>query len=308
MKIALVFIFLLIATWMRYWFARREALHRIHASTHRIVMGAGTIEFALEGTGEPLLVIHGAGGGWDQALDMTQQAGSHGFQIIAPSRFGYLQSTITENFSNSKQAEAYVQLLDNLKVARASVIAISAGAWSALEFARLYPDRCKALILMVPADHLPTGVGHQGGLALKLMLASDFFAWCVLKLRAVFPAIYPLMMGTDARIVKSASREEKLRVAKTLDHLLPVSRRTTGMYFDIRSAASRIDIPFEEIQCPVLTVSAEDDLYGTATRAMKIAAAVPRGRHVIFKSGGHALVGQYEKALSVSIAFLREHQ
>ena len=39
--------------------------------------------------GPPVLVIHGAGGGFDQALHTAQMFGS-GFQWVAPSRFGYL--------------------------------------------------------------------------------------------------------------------------------------------------------------------------------------------------------------------------
>src|SRR5689334_11595528 len=50
---------------------------------------AGPIEYAEQGEGEPLLVVHGAGGGYDQGLLLARDLGD-GFRVIAPSRFGYL--------------------------------------------------------------------------------------------------------------------------------------------------------------------------------------------------------------------------
>ncbi len=70
------------------------------------------------------------------------------------------------------------------------------------------------------------------------------------------------------------------------------------MEFDIRTAAATDPYPIERILCPVLTVSAEDDLFGTAARARQIAAIAPNGRAVIYPTGGHALVGRYSEALS----------
>ena len=48
----------------------------------------GTLEYAVKGEGEPILVVHGAGGGFDQALNMTGAMAGHGYRLIAPSRFG----------------------------------------------------------------------------------------------------------------------------------------------------------------------------------------------------------------------------
>ena len=50
----------------------------------------GPIEYSIVGSGEPTLVIHGAGGGFDQALDVAGPLAQRGYELIAPSRFGYL--------------------------------------------------------------------------------------------------------------------------------------------------------------------------------------------------------------------------
>jgi hypothetical protein len=42
---------------------------------------------------------------------------------------------------------------------------------------------------------------------------------------------------------------------------------------------------------------AEDDRFGTASRAHHIAASAADGRAIVFPAGGHALVGHYADAL-----------
>jgi pimeloyl-ACP methyl ester carboxylesterase len=54
----------------------------------------GTLEYSVRGAGEPILAIHGAGGGFDQAIDMTGALVDHEYRLIAPSRFGYLRSSL----------------------------------------------------------------------------------------------------------------------------------------------------------------------------------------------------------------------
>jgi len=49
------------------------------------------------------------------------------------------------------------------------VVGISAGAWSSLQFAIRHPDRCRALVLLVPANYLPAGTAIHGGAVVSAM-------------------------------------------------------------------------------------------------------------------------------------------
>jgi pimeloyl-ACP methyl ester carboxylesterase len=49
-----------------------------------------------------------------------------------------------------------------------------AGAWSALQFAIRHPDRCRALVLPVPADYLPAGTSIHGDAGARAIFKSDF--------------------------------------------------------------------------------------------------------------------------------------
>ena len=289
-------------------FARDLSLARARLVGHSETMqtSVGTLEYSVRGAGEPILAIHGAGGGFDQAIDMTGALVDHEYRLIAPSRFGYLRSSLPADLTVAMQADAYVELLDHLGIDQAVVVGISAGAWSSMQFAIRYPQRCRALVLIVPADYLPAGTAVHGGAFVTAMISSDFFAWAALRLMSIVPgAMSGAMLGTAPAVVRSADAGEKARVGQLLDHLLPVSPRYEGMQFDIHTAAMREPYSIEKIACPVLTISAADDRFGTAARARYIANSVAHGRALIFPSGGHALVGRYAEAMRESVAFIK---
>jgi pimeloyl-ACP methyl ester carboxylesterase len=269
----------------------------------------GTLEYTVMGEGEPTLVVHGAAGGFDQSIDMSGPMAGRGYQLIAPSRFGYLRSTMPKKPSTAMQADAYAQLLDHLGIDKVAVVGISAGAWSSMQFAIRHPERCRALVLLVPANYLPAGASIHGGAIVRAIFDSDFVAWVALKLMPIMPGgMTRMMLGTDATVVRAAEPSEKARVQQVLEHLLPVSLRFAGMQFDIKTAATHEPYPIEKIACPVLTISAEDDRFGTATRAKYIVGSVPDGRAVIFPTGGHALVGHYADTLREITSFLETVQ
>src|SRR5829696_1204182 len=92
----------------------------------------GDIEYADQGEGLPVLLAHGAGGGYDQGLLIGENYVGDGHRFIAPSRFGYVRSSIREGGSPAAQADAYATLLDTLGVERVGVVAFSDGGPSAL--------------------------------------------------------------------------------------------------------------------------------------------------------------------------------
>ncbi len=149
---------------------------------------AGPIEYAKRGAGIPLLSIHGAGGGYDQGLANAADLMGEGFQVIAPSRFGYLGTPVPRDASPAAQADAHAALLSELNVAKAVVLGIFAGARSAVELAIRHPDRVLALILIVPGTYSPTSpVSVEGsrGSALVFWLVNagaDFVWWAAEKI------------------------------------------------------------------------------------------------------------------------------
>ena len=222
---------------------------------------------------------------------MTDPLTLRGYRLIAPSRAGYLRSDMPEVFTVERQAAVYAELLDRLEIDRAVIVAISAGAWSAVAFAARYPDRCRALVLIAPATPLPPGTKNYGGWVAGAMFRSDLLAWIGIQLSHIFPrALARIMLGTDPELVARASPEERHRVQQILDHLLPMEARWPGMRFDIATAAHPEEPNLAAIHCPVLAISDHDDCFGTELQARKIVEGVRDGQLVVYPSGGHAFV------------------
>src|SRR5439155_8391596 len=107
------------------------------------------------GRGRTVLLVHGAGGGYDQLLDMARELAAAGVRVVAPSRFGYLRTPLPADASPAAQADAHACLLDALGIERAAVIGVSAGAPSSMQFALRHPQRTSALVLVVPLAYVP---------------------------------------------------------------------------------------------------------------------------------------------------------
>ena len=133
----------------------KQARDRLLGLSHIAQTPCGPIEYAVAGDGPPVLVVHGAGGGFDQGLEFGAPLAEQGFRVIAMSRFGYLGTPLPENASPTAQADAHACLLASLGLGRVAVIGGSAGAPSSVQFALRHPDKISALVLLVPALYVP---------------------------------------------------------------------------------------------------------------------------------------------------------
>src|SRR5512142_979151 len=82
---------------------RRER-ERVAGGGRMIQTACGPIEYAVVGDGPAVLVVHGAGGGFDQGLDLGEALVARGFRVIAMSRFGYLRTPLPADASAVAQA------------------------------------------------------------------------------------------------------------------------------------------------------------------------------------------------------------
>jgi 2-hydroxy-6-oxonona-2,4-dienedioate hydrolase len=269
----------------------------------------GPIEYAIQGEGPPLLVVHGAGGGFDQGLIIGAPLVKAGYRVIAVSRFGYLRTPLPRDASPAAQAEAYVCLLDALRITQVDVLAASAGSPSALQFALRHPERCTALVLVVPVIFAPPGqettaARHSGGgqILLDTLWDSDFFVWLA---RRLTPGIIDdTLLGTPSDVVEHASPEEQARVVKMVAQILPVEPRWAGMRNDMKVIGRLRRYDLERVSVPTLVVSSFDDEFGTYDAALYTAANIPKARFIGYTTGGHMLVGDEDEAVTAIAAFL----
>jgi pimeloyl-ACP methyl ester carboxylesterase len=293
---------------------RREidrAYERISTGSQVAETPCGPIEYAATGEGSPLLCVHGAGGGFDQGLELAEPLARSGFRVIAISRFGYLRTPLPPDASAAAQADALACILDALHIERAAILGASAGGPSAMQFALRHPDRTAALVLLVPAAYAPRSGKLRSarmprGTALMFdgALRSDFLFWAVGKLaRETFARA---ILGTPPAVAASASADERARLERIAEHILPVRPRRLGLLNDAAVTFSLPRYEIESIRAPTLAISAADDLYGTFEGARYTAEHVPHARFIGYPSGGHMLVGHHAEASSKIVGFLKE--
>ena len=301
-----------------FWLAYNNYRHDIARAHERIGSGSriaqtpcGPIEYAIAGDGPPVLVVHGAGGGFDQGVYFGQGLVDRGFLVIAMSRYGYLRTPLPQDASAAAQADAHACLLDALNVQRAAIVGASAGAPSAIQFALRHAQRCTALVLLVPAVFVPragaappmkTPEGTK--LLFDTALKWDFLFWAATKIARA--SVIRSLLATPPDLVDSANADEQTRVSQMLDRILPVSARRTGLLNDAAVVASLLRYPLERIRTPTLAISTVDDLFGTYDSARYTAQNIPGARFVGYPTGGHIWVGRQKDVMSEIATFLKE--
>jgi 2-hydroxy-6-oxonona-2,4-dienedioate hydrolase len=298
-----------------------RARFRISTGSHVVNTPGGLIEYSDVGEGPPVLVIHGAGGGFDQGLEIARPLIERGFRVIAPSRFGYLRTPVPADASPMAQADAHAALLDVLKLDRVAVIGASAGGPSAMQICLRHPERCSALVLLFPLAFAPGGpqptrVSDRVRLAgkpsrlytlvIKTTLHSDFLYWVATKLARNI--LVMTVLGTPVEDFRSASGEEQARALQVMQHILPISQREKGIWNDATIGPSLPRYDLEKLRVPTLLISAEDDLYGTYRGARYSADHIPGARFLGFQTGGHLLLGHWREASAEVSGFLTEHR
>ena len=266
-----------------------RAYGRVRDKSTVIPSAYGDIEYVEGGRGPAVLVIHGSGGGYDQGQLMVQALLDDNFHWIAPSRFGYLQSTFHEGATFDDEAHAYAALLDHLGIDRVAVVALSHGGPSALLFAALHPDRVSSLTLLsagvAPVSTADQADANKKGSALTTIYKHDWLYWTTSTL---FTKQFMGLMGASDAVIADLTPEQRHLAERVIDEMNPVSLRTAGVSFDNRAAMPGDRIA--AIRAPTLILHATDDTLQLYANAQFAAATIPGARLVRFDRGGHLLM------------------
>jgi 2-hydroxy-6-oxonona-2,4-dienedioate hydrolase len=278
----------------------RRAYARVATASFVIASRQGNIEFTRGGSGPPVLVVHGSGGGYDQGELIAQAVLGNGFHWIAPSRFGYLRSSFFEPASFDDQARAYARLLDRLGIDKVAVLALSHGGPSALLFAVLYPDRVSSLTLLSCGVASSTGEdqtqANKKGDMLTTIFKYDLLYWAASKLlRKQLMAL----MGANEAVIASLNVEQRNLVDRLIDYMNPVATRSAGVAFDNKPAMPNQRIA--AIRAPTLVVHAKDDTLQLYRNAEFATATIPRARLVKFDEGGHFVIAVQQTAIRAEV-------
>lgn len=271
----------------------------------------GPIEYQEAGTGTPLLMVHGSGGGHDQGMAFAAKLTQRGIRVIAMSRFGYLRTPMPADSSPAAQADAHVCLLDALGIEKAAILGGSAGGPSALQMAIKHPRRVSALALLVPLAYKPsTSVDSAKPLApwaeamLMRLIGSDFFYW--VGLHVARDKVVKYVLATPPQLVNAASVEERARINAILNNILPVSERAAGLRSDSVLAISLGPSPLKTVRAPTLIISVRDDGFGTYASAEYTASEIEGAKFIGLAHGGHVWVGHDDEVMAEIVKLVKQ--
>jgi pimeloyl-ACP methyl ester carboxylesterase len=261
--------------------ARRRLAAREH---HTIQTRYGSVQYAEHGQGPPLLFSHPLVGGFDLGLGCAESWIGDGFRVIAPSRFGYLGSSLPPGVMPADQADAYAVLLDALGIERAAIVGYSAGGPSVIQFALRHPDRTTGLILFGSA--LPGKAGRPPKPVAQLLFTDPVF-WA---LKAYAPLLFARLMGTPKGF--RLTPDQRMGILESEESFFPVGPRKQGVLYD--SYVSNPDVqgyPLEQLSVSTLLIHARDDGMAAFQNAAHAAERIPGAELLAIDHGGHMLLG-----------------
>ncbi len=288
--------------------AMQATRHRLSAGSQVIQTRHGPIEYTTWGDGPAVLVIHGAGGGYDQGNSIARAFGGEGLRWIVPSRFGYLRTPLPADASTAAQADAFADLLDALRIERVAILAFSGGVPPSLQFAQRYPERTSALVLLSSAPYTPLTAGEQKLpvpiWVYQALFSSDFPYWLLQQVAR--PSLEPMFDITPALRAKSTPEEEAF-IAGMVDAFQPVTTRIDGVRNEGAAIDPRACYLVEEITTPTLVIHSRDDHLNPFIFGEYTAQHIHGAQFLPLTTGGHLLLGHQAKVRARVNAFLRQY-
>jgi pimeloyl-ACP methyl ester carboxylesterase len=257
------------------------AYQRVASGGTVVETACGPIQYAEFGEGPPMLLVHGAGGGYDQGTYFAQVIGGN-YHWIAPSRFGFLGAPVPDTANSESQADAYACLLDALGIEQVGVVGVSMGGPSSLLFAQRYPQRTNSLTLISAASHANPPRPALIATMFNVFL-NDFVFWSMVR---VSPEGLLAALGVPMDVQQQLSPEEVAELHAFLASIEPMGARRAGQLLE--QQMSEYDAAqIEQIQAPTLVLHAPDDTLVAFEQGDFAAKHIPGAQLMPMKKGGH---------------------
>jgi 3-oxoadipate enol-lactonase len=247
-----------------------------------------TLHYRVEGAGTPLVFLNSLGTDlrlWDSITPVFASR----FRVIRYDKRGHgLSDCPPVPYTIRDHTEDLEGLLDALRISSAILVGISVGGMIALDFARLYPRRVKALVLCSTAPKIGKPEGwnaritavQAGGMAsiADAVLTRWFTPTFVETHLAVYRGFRNMLMRTDA--------DGYIGTCAAL--------RDTDLTESVRA-----------VQTDTLVMCGAQDPTTTPERGLGLASLLPKARYVEFANAAHLpCVEQPERFTDTVMQFL----
>jgi pimeloyl-ACP methyl ester carboxylesterase len=242
---------------------------------HTAEVGGITVGYDDEGSGAPLLLVHGHPFDrtmWQPQIERFSRAG---WRVIAPDLRGYGETTVVAGTAPLDVfARDLAALLDHLGVDRAVVGGLSMGGQIVMEFHRLFPGRIRGLVLADTSPQAETGDGKR-----QRNDTAD---------RLLREGMGPY---ADEVLPKMMAPHNITALPEVAKHVLGMMRGTSpeGAAAALRGRAERPDYleMLGHVAVPALVVVGSDDEFTPVSDAELMHQRIPRSTLVVVDGAGH---------------------
>jgi pimeloyl-ACP methyl ester carboxylesterase len=233
-----------------------------------VSVGGLKIPTLIGGTGDPLLVLHGAGGprGWRRWM----AAVARHFTVYAPTHPGFGTADAADWMETIDDlARFYLWFLDELGLTRVHLLGHSIGGWTAAELAVMNPHRLDRLVLVAP-----TGLKPEHGEILDIFYYSPEELW---RMTVHDPAAIPEW----AELFGAPPTPAQLEVATRNREM------TARLSWKPYMFNPRLSYFLPRVSTPTLIVWGRQDQVVPLVCGQQYARALPNGRLSVLERCGH---------------------
>ncbi len=265
----------------------------------------GLLEYLDTGSGDVVVSLHGAMGGYDQSNILARTIGEANYRYLSLSRPGYLGTPLTAGETPEEQADLYAEVIDLLGIRQAVVFAISGGGPSAIHFALRHPGKCRGLVL---ASTL--------GAKAKNKIPLSFYVMTILAKWPVF--ISMMRRKTEKNLRQNLQRsisdpvilESMLRDADVMalyrelavGVFYRMAERIEGTKNDIKISQTRT-YPLKDIRVQTLVIhGTKDPLVPLEEHGMRLATEIPGAQMFIAEGGEHVTIFTHRREVRSKVA------
>ncbi|MEK8130008.1 alpha/beta hydrolase [Paenibacillus filicis] len=252
------------------------------------------VEYSIVGQGEPVLIMHGGHSNCQEELGYRELM-ENGYAVITPSRPGYGTTSKELGADLIAACEAYLELLDELRIRQVHIIAISAGGPSGILFASRYPERVQSLILqsavsgtwLTPEDKLYKSA------QIMFRPSHEKYLWGIIRLiNNLFPSfLFNSMIASFSQLnTKQVLLQINGEDRRQFRSMLNRQRSGHGFLIDLVLTGQDLTSVLSGIQCPTLLMHSIHDASVPMNQA-RIAAHrhIPNAQLCELDSWGHLI-------------------
>lgn len=255
----------------------------------RLPVDGGELEYAVAGSGPPLLLLHAfplASFMWEPQVEALATR----CRLIRFDARGFGASPLGAGpLTMERIADDAAALLDALGLERATVGGCSMGGYAALAFARRHPGRLQGLALFDTRAGADSEDARAGRAALSARVLAEGAA-------AAATAFLPRLLG------ETTQREQPELAARLRERILATSPQAIAAALDGLAARADSRPTLAALRVPTLVLVGAEDVLTPPFEAEAMAAAIPGARLEVVAQAGH--LANLEQPAAVNAALL----